>query len=50
LLGTGVERAIQPGDLPLLGARTLEGLGARLDPRLKRLVASGPRLAAPVLV
>ena len=36
----------QPGDLPLLGARTLEGFGARIDPQLKRLVASGPRLAA----
>lgn len=40
----------QPGDLPLLGARTLEGFGARIDPRLKRLVASGPHLAAPALV
>jgi len=36
----------QPGDLPLLGARTLEGFGARVDPQLKRLVASGPHLAA----
>lgn len=36
----------QPGDLPLLGARTLEGFGARVDPREKRLVASGPHLAA----
>lgn len=36
----------QPGDLPLLGARTLEGFGARVDPRNKRLVASGPHLAA----
>jgi len=36
----------QPGDLPLLGARTLEGFGARVDPRNKRLVAAGPRLAA----
>jgi predicted aspartyl protease len=40
----------QPGDLPLLGARTLEGFGARIDPRAKRLVASGPHLAAPALV
>jgi predicted aspartyl protease len=40
----------QPGDLPLLGARTLEGFGARIDPRLKRLVASGPHLAALALV
>ena len=40
----------QQGDLPLLGARTLVGFGARIDPRLKRLVASGPHLAAPALV
>ena len=36
----------QPGDLAILGARTLEGFGARVDPRLKRLVASGPHPAA----
>jgi predicted aspartyl protease len=36
----------QPGDLLLLGARTLEGFGARVDPRAKRLVASGPHPAA----
>jgi predicted aspartyl protease len=36
----------QPGDLALLGARTLEGFGARVDARLKRLVASGPHPAA----
>lgn len=36
----------KPGDLALLGARTLEGLGARVDPQAKRLVASGPHLAA----
>ncbi len=34
------------GDLQLLGARTLEGFNARVDPRLKRLVASGPIPAA----
>src|SRR5262245_17540358 len=39
----------QPGDLPQLGARTLEGFAARVDPQLKRLVASGPHLAAPAL-
>lgn len=39
----------QPGDLPLLGARTLEGFGARVDPQAKRLVASGPHLAALAL-
>jgi len=36
----------QPGDLALLGARTLEGFGARVDPRTRRLVAAGPHLAA----
>jgi predicted aspartyl protease len=34
------------GDLNLLGARTLEGFGAVVDARRKRLVASGPHLAA----
>ena len=37
----------QPGDLSLLGARTLEGFGAHVDARHKRLVASGPHVAAP---
>ena len=32
----------QEGDLSLLGARTLEGFGVRVDPRRKRLVAAGP--------
>jgi hypothetical protein len=36
----------QPGDLALLGARTLEGFGALVDPRKKRLVAAGPYPAA----
>ena len=36
-----------PGDLTLLGARTLEGFGALVDPRKKRLVAAGPHSAAP---
>ena len=36
----------QPGDLQLLGARTMEGFGAMVDPRKKRLVASGPIPAA----
>ena len=35
-----------PGDLSLLGARTLEGFGAVVDARRKRLVASGPHLVA----
>ncbi|HZN41945.1 MAG TPA: aspartyl protease family protein [Planctomycetota bacterium] len=37
----------QPGDLAPLGARTLEGFGATVDARRKRLVAAGPHLAAP---
>lgn len=37
----------QPGDLALLGARTLEGFGATVDSRRRRLVAAGPHLAAP---
>lgn len=36
----------QPGDLTILGARTLEGLSLTIDPRRKRLVASGPIPAA----
>lgn len=35
-----------PGDLVLLGARTLEGLNLRVDPRAKRLVDAGPAPAA----
>jgi predicted aspartyl protease len=36
----------QPGDLPLLGARTLEGFGATVDPQKRRLVVAGPYTAA----
>jgi len=36
----------QKGDLHLLGARTLEGLSLTVDSRQKKLVASGPILAA----
>jgi predicted aspartyl protease len=36
----------EKGDLPLLGARTLEGLSLMVDSRKKKLVASGPILAA----
>jgi predicted aspartyl protease len=35
-----------PGDLQLLGARTLEGFNAVVDVRRKRLVAPGPMPAA----
>jgi len=37
----------KPGDLQLLGARTLEGFNAVVDSRRRRLVAAGP---APVAV
>lgn len=36
----------EKGDLLLLGARTLEGLSLSVDPRQKKLVASGPLPAA----
>jgi predicted aspartyl protease len=36
----------EPGDLTLLGARTLEGLSLVVDARRKQLVAAGPLLAA----
>jgi predicted aspartyl protease len=36
----------EPGDLTLLGARTLEGLNLRVDVQAKQLVAAGPILAA----
>ena len=36
----------EKGDLHLLGARTLEGLSLMVDPRQKKLVASGPIPAA----
>lgn len=35
----------RPGDLTLLGARTLEGLNLRVDAKNKKLVAGGPLLA-----
>jgi predicted aspartyl protease len=36
----------RPGDLRLLGSRTLEGFGAVVDARRKKLVAAGPLPAA----
>jgi predicted aspartyl protease len=39
----------EDGDLNLLGARTLEGFGAIIDAGRKKLVASGPHLAAPIV-
>ena len=38
----------QPGDMKLLGSRTLEGFGAIVDARKKRLVAARPQLAAGI--
>jgi predicted aspartyl protease len=39
----------QPGDQSLLGARTLEGFNAGVDPKRKRLVASGPLSVAQII-
>jgi predicted aspartyl protease len=36
----------QPGDLVLLGSRTLEGLNLRVEPVTKQLVDAGPAPAA----
>ena len=36
----------QPGDMAILGSHTLEGFGAVVDPRRKKLVAAGPYPAA----
>ena len=36
----------EPGDLMLLGSRSLEGLNLRIDPVSKRLVDAGPAPAA----
>jgi predicted aspartyl protease len=36
----------EPGDMAILGARTLEGLNLRVDAANKKLVAAGPLLAA----
>jgi hypothetical protein len=36
----------QPGDLQILGARSLEGMNLRVDSLAKKLVAGGPILAA----
>lgn len=35
----------EPGDLQLLGARTLEGLNMKVDSRGRKLVAAGPLIA-----
>jgi predicted aspartyl protease len=38
----------EPGDLSILGARSLEGMNLTVDPGHKRLVAAGPILAAAI--
>jgi len=38
----------EPGDATLLGARSLEGLNLRVEPRTNRLVDAGPTRAATV--
>ncbi len=40
----------EPGDLQLLGARSLEGFNARVDSQRKMLVAAGPIPAAGTVV
>lgn len=53
LLETGEFRTVdevvfaKPGDLKLLGARSLEGFNAVVDARKKRLVPAGPIPVAP---
>jgi predicted aspartyl protease len=37
----------EPGDLVLLGSRSLEGLNVRVEPTTKQLVDAGPAPAAP---
>ena len=37
----------RPGDLQIIGARTLEGLNLAVHPRRKALIAAGPSPAAP---
>jgi len=39
----------EKGDLAILGARTLEGMNLALDSKRKRLVATGPHLAASAI-
>ena len=39
----------EPGDQTILGARSLEGLNVRVDPRRKELVSAGPIVAAALV-
>ena len=38
----------EPGDMVILGARSLEGLNVRVDAQRKQLVPAGPILAGSV--
>ena len=38
----------EPGDMTILGARSLEGLNVRVDSQRKQLVDAGPVFAGPV--
>ena len=38
----------EPDDLIILGARSLEGLSLRVDPRAKQLISAGPKITAGV--
>lgn len=40
----------EPGDMVILGARTLEGLNVRVDAQRKQLIPAGPVLAGSVAV
>jgi predicted aspartyl protease len=40
----------EDGDLPILGARSMEGMGVRVDPEAKQLVTAGPSPAASVTI
>jgi len=47
LVDTGADVVFgEPGDLVLLGSRTLEGLNFRVEPVTKQLVDAGPAPAA----
>lgn len=36
----------EPNDITILGARSMEGLSLRVDPRMKQLVSAGPKIVA----
>ena len=36
----------EPNDITILGARSMQGLSLRVDPRMKQLVSAGPKIVA----